>query len=267
MMVGRSVGEIERDGATTFSDEGHVAAAEPLLRAEGLTSTPKLSDVSVAIRPGEVVGLAGLLGSGRSETARAIVGAFPLQSGTVYLAGKALRPTVGAAVRSGVAMLAEDRKADGIIGNLSVRENIVLAALPRLSRFGVVSRARQDRIVETFMRRLRIKASSPDQPVAELSGGNQQKVLLARWLATEPQVLLLDEPTRGIDVGAKADVYKLLETIKETGVGIVVSSSEVPELLLLCDRILVMHRGRVAAALERRDANEGLITHYAMGHA
>ena len=249
MMLGRSIGEIERHGATTFSDEGHVAGAEPLLRAEGLTSTPKLSDVSVSIRPGEVVGLAGLLGSGRSETARAIVGAFPLQSGTVYLAGKPLRPTVGAAVRSGVAMLAEDRKADGIIGNLSVRENIVLAALPRLSRFGVVSRARQDRIVETFMTRLRIKASSPDQPVAELSGGNQQKVLLARWLATEPQVLLLDEPTRGIDVGAKAEVQALIDELAADGLGVLLISSDMEELVDGSDRVVVLRDGAVVDEL------------------
>jgi ribose transport system ATP-binding protein len=248
-MLGRSVGEIERAGATTFSAEGHVAGAEPLLRAEGLTSTPRLSDVSVAVRPGEVVGLAGLLGSGRSETARAIVGAFPLESGTVYLGERVLRPNVGAAVRSGVAMLAEDRKADGIIGNLSVRENIVLAALPRLSRFGVVSRAQQDRIVETFMKRLRIKASSPDQMVAELSGGNQQKVLLARWLATEPQVLLLDEPTRGIDVGAKAEVQALIDELAADGLGVLLISSDMEELVDGSDRVVVLRDGAVVDEL------------------
>jgi galactofuranose transport system ATP-binding protein len=254
LMLGRSVGDIREHGATEFSRaEGTAAdptAAEPLLRAEHLTSAPRLSDVSVDVRPGEVVGLAGLLGSGRSETARAIVGALPLDGGSVRLGEHDVpRGNVAAAVRSGISMLAEDRKADGIVPNLSVRENIVLAALPRLSRFGVVSRARQDRIVETFMRRLRIKASSPDQPVAELSGGNQQKVLLARWLATEPKVLLLDEPTRGIDVGAKAEVQALVDELARDGLAVLLISSEMEELVDGSDRVVVLHDGAVAGEL------------------
>ena len=251
MMLGRSVGDIREHGATEFSDEGHTAAAEPVLRAEHLTGVPRLRDVSVDLRPGEVVGLAGLLGSGRSETARAIVGAFPLDGGTVLVRNRRLpRGNVAAAVRAGVSMLAEDRKADGIVPDLSVRENIVLAALPRLSRFGVVSRARQDRVVETFMRRLRIKASSPDQPVAELSGGNQQKVLLARWLATEPTVLLLDEPTRGIDVGAKAEVQALVDELADEGLAVLLISSEMEELVGGADRVVVLRDGAVVGALD-----------------
>ena len=251
MMLGRSVGDIREHGATEFSDEGHTAAAEPVLRAEHLTGVPRLRDVSVDLRPGEVVGLAGLLGSGRSETARAIVGAFPLDGGTVLVRNRRLpRGNVAAAVRAGVSMLAEDRKADGIVPDLSVRENIVLAALPRLSRFGVVSRARQDRVVETFMRRLRIKASSPDQPVAELSGGIQQKVLLARWLATEPTVLLLDEPTRGIDVGAKAEVQALVDELADEGLAVLLISSEMEELVGGADRVVVLRDGAVVGALD-----------------
>ena len=204
----------------------------------------------MAIRPGEVVGLAGLLGSGRSETARAIVGAFPLERGTVLLAGRPVpRGNVPAAMRAGISMLAEDRKADGIIPNLSVRENIALATLPRLSRFGVVNRAQQDRIVSTFMTRLQIKASSPDQKVAELSGGNQQKVLLARWLATEPKILLLDEPTRGIDVGAKAEVQALIDELAADGLGVLLISSEMEELIDGADRIVVLRDGAVVAEL------------------
>jgi galactofuranose transport system ATP-binding protein len=249
-MLGRSVGEIREHGATEFAEGSHAVSAEPLLSAEHLTSTPRLTDVSVDVRPGEVVGLAGLLGSGRSETARAIVGAFPLESGTVLLAGKRVpRGNVAGAMRAGISMLAEDRKSDGIIGNLSVRENIVLAALPRLSRFGFVSRARQDRIVETFMKRLRIKASSPDQPVAELSGGNQQKVLLARWLATEPKVLLLDEPTRGIDVGAKAEVQALIDELARDGLGVLLISSDMEELVDGSDRVVVLRDGAVVGEL------------------
>jgi galactofuranose transport system ATP-binding protein len=249
MMLGRSVGEIRAHGATEFSGD-HTTDAEPVLRAAHLSSAPRLTDVSLDVRPGEVVGLAGLLGSGRSETARAIVGAFPLDGGTVLVRGREVpRGNVAAAVRAGIGMLAEDRKADGIVPTLSVRENIVLAALPRLSRFGLVSRARQDRIVETFMRRLRIKASSPDQPVAELSGGNQQKVLLARWLATEPTVLLLDEPTRGIDVGAKAEVQALVDELARDGLAVLLISSDMEELVDGADRVVVLRDGAVVGEL------------------
>jgi monosaccharide-transporting ATPase len=147
-------------------------------------------------------------------------------------------------------MLAEDRKTEGIIPNLSVRENIVLAALPRLSRFGVTSRKKQDRIVDTFVKRLRIKVSSPEQKVAELSGGNQQKVLLARWLCTEPKILLLDEPTRGIDVGAKAEVQALIDELAREGLAVLLISSELDELLDGADRLVVLRDGAVAGELE-----------------
>ncbi|MFD9888545.1 sugar ABC transporter ATP-binding protein [Amycolatopsis sp. NPDC059027] len=249
MMLGREIRDIREHGVTSFGEDHH-AEAEPLLRAENLTSKHTIDDVSVAIRPGEVVGLAGLLGSGRSETARAIVGALPLDGGTVWLGGRRVPPgNVAAAVRAGISLLAEDRKTDGIIPNLSVRENIVLAALPRLSPFGLVSRAKQDRVVDIFMKRLRIKASSPDQKVAELSGGNQQKVLLARWLCTQPKVLLLDEPTRGIDVGAKAEVQALIDELATEGLGVLLISSEMDELIDGADRVVVLRDGAVAGEL------------------
>ena len=249
MMLGRSVSEIREHGVTSFGEDHH-AGREPLLRAEHLTSGNRLNDVSVSIRPGEVVGLAGLLGSGRTETARAIVGALSLDRGTVLVGGSEVPPgNVGAAMRAGISMLAEDRKAEGIIPHLSVRENIVLAALPQLSRFGVVSRAKQDRIVDTFVKRLRIKVSSPDQRVAELSGGNQQKVLLARWLCTRPKVLLLDEPTRGIDVGAKAEVQALIDELAQEGLAVLLISSELEELLDGADRLLVLKDGAVVGEL------------------
>ncbi|MEU2591680.1 sugar ABC transporter ATP-binding protein, partial [Streptomyces albidoflavus] len=198
MMLGRDMAEVRRDGVTGFAADGHDAARTPVLTADGLTRRHQLDGVSLALHAGEVLGLGGLLGSGRSETAKALAGGLALDSGEVTVAGKVLRRiTPAAAIDAGISMLPEDRKAEGIVPGLSVRENIVLAALPRLSRAGIVSRARQDRVVEIFMKRLRIKASSPEQKVGELSGGNQQKVLLARWLCLEPRVLLLDEPTRG----------------------------------------------------------------------
>jgi ribose transport system ATP-binding protein len=257
LMLGRDISDIRAHGATSFGEDSH-AEKEPLLRAENLSSPHRLSGVSVTIRPGEVVGLAGLLGSGRSETARAIIGALPLSGGTVLLGGKPVRAgNIASAMRAGISMLAEDRKADGIIPNLSVRENIVLAALPRLSRFGVVSRSKQDKIVDTFVKRLRIKASSPDQKVAELSGGNQQKVLLARWLCMEPRILLLDEPTRGIDVGAKAEVQGLIDELAAEGLGVLLISSEMEELIDGADRVVVLREGAVVGELAGDQVTEG----------
>ena len=248
-MLGREIKQIREEGVTAFGEE-HEVEREPLLKAENLSGMRKLHDVSVSIRPGEVVGLAGLLGSGRSETARAIVGAFPLDGGSVLLAGKPLKKgKIKAAMRAGIALLAEDRKTDGIIPNLSVRENIVLAALPTLSPFGLVSKAKQDKIVKIFMERLRIKAASPEQKVSELSGGNQQKVLLARWLATGPKILLLDEPTRGIDVGAKAEVQALIDELAQEGLGVLLISSELEELIDGSDRVVVLRDGSVVGEL------------------
>ncbi|GAA3194053.1 sugar ABC transporter ATP-binding protein [Actinocorallia longicatena] len=249
LMLGRDLGEVRAHGTTHFSDDDHEVAGT-LLEARDLTSPHRLSDVSVTVRSGEVVGLAGLLGSGRSETARAVFGALPLERGTVVLGGRQVKlGSTGDAIDAGMAMLAEDRKADGIIPGLSVRENIVLAALPRLSRFGLVSRARQDAIVDTFVERLRIKISSPEQKVSELSGGNQQKVLLARWLCLQPKLILLDEPTRGIDVGAKAEVQKLIDELAGDGLGVLLISSDMEELIEGSDRLIVLRDGEVVGDL------------------
>ncbi len=211
----------------------------------------------MSIRPGEVVGLGGLLGSGRTETAKAISGSLARSSGTVTVAGAPLRGgSTPAAIRAGISLLPEDRKSEGIVPGLSVRENIALAALPRLSRLGLVSEARVDSIVDTFVKRLRIKASSPHQKVGELSGGNQQKVLLARWLAMNPKVLLLDEPTRGIDVGAKAEVQKLVDELAGDGLGVLLISSDLEELIEGSDRVVVLKDGAVVGELTGDDVTE-----------
>jgi len=258
LMLGRDAAEIGREGLTRFSRDRHVAAdAEPVVEARRLRKKHVLRDVSVSVRPGEVVGLGGLLGAGRTETAKAIAGALPLDSGQVLVAGEPLRSgSTASAIRAGVSMLPEDRKAEGIIPTLSVRENIALAALPSLARSGVVSEARIDRIVDTFMRRLRIKAASPHQKVSELSGGNQQKVLLARWLALQPKVLLLDEPTRGIDVGAKAEVQGLIEELAGNGLGVLLISSDLEELVEGSDRIVVLRDGAVVGELTGDEVTE-----------
>ncbi|MET7387680.1 sugar ABC transporter ATP-binding protein [Streptomyces sp. NPDC005529] len=249
LMLGREISDVRQDGLTKFAGS-HDTEAEPILRASELTVRHQLDGVSVSVRPGEVVGLGGLLGSGRSETAKAIAGALPTDSGQVVVAGVRVRTgSTPAAIRAGISLLPEDRKAEGIVPGLSVRENIALAALPGLSRFGLVDEARIDRIVDTFIKRLRIKAASPHQQVGELSGGNQQKVLLARWLAMQPKVLLLDEPTRGIDVGAKAEVQKLIDELADDGLGVLLISSDPEELIEGSDRVIVLKDGAVVEEL------------------
>jgi ribose transport system ATP-binding protein len=257
MMLGREMSTVRDKGATAFDGAHRARDGEPVLSARGLTVRHRITDVSVEIRPGEVVGLGGLLGAGRSETAKAIVGALAADAGEVAVAGETLqRRSPAAALRAGVALLPEDRKTEGIIPSLSVRENIALAALPRLSRAGVVSPAKVDAVVRTFMERLRIKASSPDQRVSDLSGGNQQKVLLARWLCMNPKVMLLDEPTRGIDVGAKAEVQSLIEELAREGLGVLLISSEMEELVEGSDRVVVLRDGRVTGHLEGAEVTE-----------
>jgi monosaccharide-transporting ATPase len=265
LMLGRDLNEVRAQGLTSFSRERHKAASgpkaangqAPVVEARGLTRRHVLEGVDVSVRPGEVVGLGGLLGAGRTETAKAIVGALPLDGGQVLVAGRPLRGgSTAAAIRAGVSLLPEDRKAEGIVPTLSVRENIALAALPSLATAGVVSDAKIDRVVEIFMRRLRIKAASPHQLVSELSGGNQQKVLLARWLAVRPKVLLLDEPTRGIDVGAKAEVQALIDELAGEGLGVLLISSDLEELVEGADRILVLRDGAVVGELAGDEVTE-----------
>ncbi|MEV0612349.1 ATP-binding cassette domain-containing protein [Nonomuraea sp. NPDC050404] len=271
LMLGRDLNEVRTQGLTRFSrdrdgapdsnpggrEHGNGQGPAPVVEARGLTRRHVLDGVDVSVRPGEVVGLGGLLGAGRTETAKAIVGALPLDGGQVLVAGAPLRArSTAAAIRAGVSLLPEDRKAEGIIPTLSVRENIALAALPSLGRAGVVSEAKIDRVVEIFMRRLRIKAASPHQLVSELSGGNQQKVLLARWLAVRPKVLLLDEPTRGIDVGAKAEVQALIDELAGEGLGVLLISSDLEELVEGADRILVLREGAVVGELSGDEVTE-----------
>ena len=217
---------------------------------------------SLEVRTGEIVGLAGLLGSGRTETARALSGVDPADTGAVYLRERRLDPrTPDQAIEAGIAFLSEDRKAEGIIPELSVRENLTLAALPTLTRFGIVSRARQVAIVDRFMARLGIKATGPDQKIRELSGGNQQKVLLARLLCTSPALLILDEPTRGIDIGAKAEIQTLIDELAGSGLGVLMISSELEELVEGSSRVVVLRDGRDVASLAHADLSEDAIIH------
>jgi monosaccharide-transporting ATPase len=266
-MLGRDAADLETS-RTQFGGGGEIADEKPVLQARSLQRKFVLEDISLVVRPGEVVGLAGLLGSGRSETAKAIFGALPLDSGTVALNGEPYaRNTPASRIRSGVAMLPEDRKEEGLIPGMSIKDNICLASLEQLSKGGFVSRKKQSEIVDVFMKRLRVKASGPDQKVRELSGGNQQKVLLARLLCLHPKVLLLDEPTRGIDVGAKAEVQALIAELAEKGLGVVLISSELEEVVEGSDTVLVLRDGAALGSLFGDEISEDAIMNMIAGAA
>jgi galactofuranose transport system ATP-binding protein len=262
LMLGKGRDEL-RAGTTAFGR--HPAALEetaPLLRAENLSETARLKDVSVEVRRGEIVGLAGLLGSGRTETARVIFGADHADAGKVYFKGKELRTNSPRdAIRAGMGFVAEDRKRHGIIPELSVADNLTLAALPQLARFGFISRTRHRKVVAQFVQRLRIKVSSPSQRIRELSGGNQQKVLFARWLCRNPQLLILDEPTRGIDIGARNEIQALVRELVEAGLGVLMISSELEELVEACSRVVVLRDGRQVAELHGEGISQQAVIH------
>jgi monosaccharide-transporting ATPase len=263
-MLGREAPEVEERISSSTARE-HVTG-ELILEAHGLTAHHAPRDVSLEVHAGEVVGLSGLLGSGRTETVKAVFGARHLESGTVSVEGEEVDPgSPSEAIKSGLAFVPEDRKAEGIIAELSVRENIVAAALPRLSHGGFVSRKEQDGLVERFMDRLGIKASSPDQPVGELSGGNQQKVMLARWLCMGPKVLILDEPTQGIDVGAKAEVQRLISELADDGLGVIMIDSEPEEIVEGSDRVVVLRDGGVVGTLSGGELTEENLVHMIAG--
>ncbi|WP_084965099.1 sugar ABC transporter ATP-binding protein [Thermoactinospora rubra] len=261
LMLGRDPAEVAERGLTGFDGAHPEPADAPVLRATGMVKESVLRGVSLHIRPGEVVGLAGLVGSGRTETAKAIAGALSLDAGQVTVGGRPLRTgAIRAAIRAGVHLLPEDRRSEGLIPSLSVRENIALAALPRLARAGLISERRVDEVVDALVKRLGIKATGPGQRVAELSGGNQQKVLLARRLAMNPKVLLLDEPTRGIDVSAKAEVHGLIDELAVNGLAILLISADLEELVEGADRIVVLRDGAVLAELNGPDVTAEVIT-------
>ena len=261
MMLGKQREELEKKGATAFGEQ-HEAQKEsvPLLKTENLNRGRRLKNVSLEARHGEILGMAGLLGSGRTDVARAVFGADKVEGGKVSLNGKELNlhsPTD--AINAGIAFLSEDRKAEGIIPEWSVRENLTLAALPALTTMGVVSRAKQNEIVDKFIKRLGIKTSSAEQKIRELSGGNQQKVLLARWLCKNPKFMIMDEPTRGIDIGAKGEIQKLVNELANEGLGVLMISSELEELVEGSSRVVVMRDGELVAELHRNQISQDAI--------
>jgi rhamnose transport system ATP-binding protein len=239
---------------------------EPVLRAEGLTRRGVFSDVSFEVRRGEIVGLAGFVGSGRTEVARCIFGIDKLDAGRLEIEGRPFRPrSPRAALRRGLAYLPEDRLRQGLVQPMSIERNTTMAVLPEISPGGLVRPWRERRLARSFIESLRIKATSPAQVVRSLSGGNQQKVVLSKWLAARPRILILDEPTHGVDVGTKADVHRTISNLAAQGLAILLISSELPEILGMADRVLVIREGRLVAELARDVATQELIVQAAAG--
>jgi ribose transport system ATP-binding protein len=267
-MLGRDVSKVEGH-ATAFAGRARDASGPIVFKARSLAARQAVQDVSFDVRRGEIVGFAGLLGAGRTETARLVFGADAPRAGEMQTNDRPHAPVRPAdAIAAGMGFVTEDRKVEGIIPELSVAENMTLALLPRISRRGLVSETRQREIAERFIRQLGIKCSGPGQKIRELSGGNQQKVLLARWLAMNPRLLILDEPTRGIDVGAKGEIQRLVRELADEGLAVLMISSELEEVVEGADRVFVLREGRTVAEL-KGDAitEESLLAAMAHGHS
>jgi ABC-type sugar transport system ATPase subunit len=237
---------------------------ELVLEARGLSLAGAFEDVNLQLHAGEIVGLAGLVGAGRTEVARCIYGADKADVGTVEVNGKKLNLRgASAGIDAGIALVPEERKLQAIIPMLSIRENTTLSLLKQVSKWGVLQRGYEKKMVSGYIKELDVKTPSAETPIQSLSGGNQQKVIIARCLASNPKVLILDEPTKGIDIGAKAEIHRLIEQLARKGVAVLVISSELPELLELSDRVMVMRAGRVVAELDKAQATKENVIAYA----
>jgi rhamnose transport system ATP-binding protein len=240
----------------------------PVLEVRDLVRRPMTKGVSLTVHAGEIVGLAGLVGSGRSELAQTIFGVTKPESGQIFLAGAQVAIRSPSQARAlGIAYVPEDRGTQGLVRQMSVRENFSLASLARIARAGFIDRDAETRLAEEGVARFSVKASSLDQIAGKLSGGNQQKIVLGKWLANKPKLLILDEPTRGIDVGAKAEIHRLMSELAGQGLAILMISSELPEVLGMSDRVLVMREGRLAAAFSRAEATPEAVGAAMMGGA
>lgn len=259
MMVGRPLGSIfdSLDRNTKFGDI--------VLEVKNL-KTDYVEDASFFVRRGEIVGFSGLVGSGRTEIMRAIFGVDRVISGEILVDGKAVSPhSPKQAIDLGIALVPEDRKEQGILPNISVKGNITISVLKRYAnKLGVISEAKEEETAQEDIKKLNIKTPDSEKLISQLSGGNQQKAILARWLRTNPKILILDEPTKGIDVGAKAEFYNIICECARAGIAVIVISSELPEVIGLSDRIIVVREGRISGELERKDATEENILSYAM---
>jgi ribose transport system ATP-binding protein len=261
LMVGRTLQEIF---PRRQPQAGRVLTGGEVLSLHGLSRAGSFEDVSFALAEGEIVGLYGLVGSGRTEVARCVFGADRPSAGEIRLEGRPLRPrSPRDALRAGIAMLTEDRIGNGLVAGLPVRDNVSLASFGAMSRWGVLNRRRQSALVQAKVRELDVRPADIERLVRMLSGGNQQKVVLAKWLLTRARILLLDEPTRGVDIAAKKEIYAAIAELAARGMAILLISSELPEILGMSDRILVMRQGRLAGELARAQATEEMILSHA----
>ncbi|HEO9230249.1 TPA: sugar ABC transporter ATP-binding protein, partial [Escherichia coli] len=258
MMVGRDLGNI-------YPRREALQQRIPVLEVNGLTRKGVLNDINFTLYRGEILGFAGLMGAGRTELARAIFGADSIDSGTLKLNGKeTVIKDISDAIQQGISYLTEDRKKEGLALNLSVERNIMLGNYPEYSdRFGNVDSRRCQQTSEEQVKALRIKTPNLEQAALNLSGGNQQKIIIARWVCKDTDILIFDEPTRGIDVGAKLEIYELMNRLVAKGKSIIMISSELPEVLGMCDRILVMRSGRITGELSAKEATQEKIMQYA----
>jgi ABC-type sugar transport system ATPase subunit len=258
LMVGRELTDL-------FPDK-HEAVGEEVLRVENLSKGHYFKDVSFNVKKGEILGFAGLVGAGRTELMRTLFGDWKADSGKVHIKGKEVQfKNPNEAVRMGLGFATEDRKSSGLLLDMSVAHNITIAASQKVSRLNFIARSKESEIVKQKIQELNIKTSKFSLPVKNLSGGNQQKVVLAKWLIADTDIFILDEPTRGIDVGAKGEIYNLIADLVAHGKTVIVISSELPELLGICTRIIVMHQGSITGQLNHTEANEQKIMAFATG--
>jgi ABC-type sugar transport system ATPase subunit len=262
LMVGRDLKDLFNRTKASKTTRSHVGA--PVLELKNVSDNTIVKDVSFKIYPGEIVGLAGLVGAGRTELVRALFGVSELKSGEIYVDGKSVNiKSPIDAISNGIAHVPESRKEQGLFLSMSVKENLLMAELKKHSKSGIVSWKQVNASADQFIKELNIKIASPEQQVSNLSGGNQQKVVIAKWLSIGPKVLLLDEPTRGVDIGAKTEIHKIVSKLADKGLAVLVISSELPEVLGISDRILVMCEGRLRGELSREEATQEKIMHLA----
>ncbi|MEK4246932.1 sugar ABC transporter ATP-binding protein [Psychrobacillus sp. FSL K6-2684] len=258
MMVGRELGGRFPDRTSKIGDVKLVA--------KDLTRKGFFEDVSFELRKGEILGVAGLMGAGRTEVVQSLFGYKKLDSGELILDGKQVKiNTPLDAIKLGFGFVTEDRKSEGLILDFSVKENLGITNFNKISKNGVVSNQKEKSLYDSMVKRLGVRTSGPDQTVKSLSGGNQQKIVIAKWLGIEPDILILDEPTRGVDVGAKKEIYSIVNTLAENGVSIIMISSELPEIIGMVDRVLVMHEGKITGEITKEEMSQEKIMHYATG--
>ena len=259
LMVGRELGvDFPRPGPS---------GDEIILEAKGLNTRGFLKDINFQLRKGEILGFGGLVGAGRTEVARVLFGLDPIDSGEIFIHGKKVNNnSPSSAIANGIGLIPEDRKEQGVLLNLSIRENIGYTFIDKITDWIFINKRKESKLVDDYQKKLSIKCSSVEQRVSNLSGGNQQKVVLAKWLAGDCEILIFDEPTRGIDIGAKQEIYNLIKELAEAGKGIILISSEMPELIGMSERIIVMHEGVIEGELSAESVSQEMILDLASGN-